>query len=392
MILVSEQVGRGHPDKVCDQVSDLFVDYCLSKNPRAKVAVETTLGKTKMFITGELSGVDFGSNFQSLNIKDDIEKLLVSIDPRYKDIEIELDLSIQSEEILKQVDFNSDEKIGAGDQGLMFGYATNETEEMLSIPYVLANKLIAKYEQDLVDLDNYFYDSKSQVAFDYETNTIKNIVLSVQHSDKVSLETLRETIRTKVIDKAIPNQYIDENTEYYINHYGTFVKGGSFADAGTTGRKIVADTYGGASKVGGGAFSGKDPSKVDRSAAYYARYVAKNIVMHGLASECEIGVGYVIGGKQELALNIDCFGTEMYDLEVIEGWVKNNFDFSVDNIIKELSLQDVNCVKYSNTTIGGHFGKSNLPWERKKTDCQRFMWHGISYRFVQDQGANYARK
>lgn len=352
MLLISEQVGSGHPDKICDQVSDLILDLHLIQDSRSRIAVETAIGKGILFITGEISST------AKVDIKKHVKELLVGIDPRYDHYEILLNLGVQSPEINAKVD--SETHLGAGDQGLMFGYATDETESLLPIPYHYATELIKEYEAILVDREKYFADCKSQIAFNYDTNKIKNIVISVQHGHDVPLDKVRFDLN-EIVTEVIPHKYVDENTEILINNGGSFICGGAFADAGVTGRKIVADTYGGASKVGGGAFSGKDPSKVDRSASYYARYVARQIVKRGFAHRIEIGIGYVIGGNQELGLNIECFGTNTIPIDSIRKIIKENFNFSVSNIISELDLLNVS---YLSVATHGHFTHFQSTWEK----------------------------
>ena len=276
-------------------------------------------------------------------------------------------VSKQSKEIDQAV---NKQEIGAGDQGIMFGYATNETEEYMPLPILLANKLtmqlskIRKKDKETPLLP----DGKSQVTIEYEDNIPKRvdtIVIASQHKENISQEELQKYIKENIIDKVIPSKYIDKDTNILINTSGSFTIGGPFADSGTTGRKIVIDSYGGSSKVGGGCFSSKDPSKVDRSAAYYARYVAKNIVYYKLADICEIGVSYTIGQQNPISINIDTFNTNKVPLKEIYEFVERNFDFRVNNIIEELELKNP---IYYNIASYGHFGRTDieLPWEKIK--------------------------
>lgn len=356
MIITSEQVGRGHPDKVADQVSDAILTECLRQDEDSRVAVETAIGKGIIFLTGEIT-----SNAK-LNINSIVKKTLNSIDVEYRDFKVIENISPQSPEINAKVD---KEEIGAGDQGLMYGYATNETINFLPIPFVLASKIIKEYENKFASKDgDYKYDSKSQVSYDYKNKKIININLSVQHSKNKNLETLRKEIKTLILD-TVKNFEIENNililnddTDIIINNAGTFIMGGAIADSGLTGRKIIADTYGGWGRHGGGAFSGKDYTKVDRSAAYYSRYVAKKVVESGMADIIEIQVSYIIGQTKPVAINFETFETNKKTLQEIELFV-NSFDFSLANIIKELDLKKID---YTKTTVGGHFGKSNLIW------------------------------
>ena len=357
MIITSEQVGKGHPDKICDQISDYILTKIMKENKNSRVAIEVAAGKGKIFITGEVK-----TNFDyKENLENEIRNLLVNIDNGYKDFIIEFNISEQSSEINSKVD---GDELGAGDQGLMYGYATNETSVYLPIPYVLATKIIFEYENRFASKSkSYKFDSKAQVSFDYEENKLFNINLSVQHSKDKDLDSLRIELKDFIL--SIVNEFerennfeiLSENTEITINNGGTFILGGALADAGLTGRKIIADTYGGWGRHGGGAFSGKDYTKVDRSAAYYGRYVAKKIVENNLAEICEIQVSYIIGRPNPISINVESFGTG--DEKNILKYIKDNFDFKLSNIIEELDLKNID---YTKTTLYGHFGKKYLKW------------------------------
>ena len=358
MIVTSEQVGKGHPDKICDQISDYILTKILEQDKNARVAVESAAGKKIIFITGEVK-----TNFNyKKNLKKEIKKLLLKIDNGYKNFKIILNISDQSPEINSKVD---SKELGAGDQGLMYGYATNETTIFLPIPYSLSTKIIREYEEKFASKSNdYKFDSKAQVSFDYEKNKLFNINLSVQHSKDKDLEELRKELRTFILEvvsnfeKENNFKILSNQTEIIINNGGTFILGGAIADAGLTGRKIIADTYGGWGRHGGGAFSGKDYTKVDRSAAYYGRYVARKIVEMKLAEICEIQVSYIIGRSKPISINVESFGTG--NEKKILDYINKNFDFRLSNIIEELDLKNID---YKKTTLYGHFGKDCFKWK-----------------------------
>lgn len=361
-IVTSEQVGRGHPDKLCDQISDFILNRILNKDKDARVAVEAAAGKNKFFITGEVK-----TNFNyKKNLVKDLKEMLSKIDSSYKKFKFELNISQQSPEINLKVD--KEERLGAGDQGLMYGYATNETNSFLPIPYALSTFIISEYEKKFPEVnENYKFDSKSQVCYNYTTKKLINVNLSVQHSNEIELEELQNELKEFIKEcvtkfekeQKLSFKILDKDTQLIVNNAGTFILGGAIADAGLTGRKVIADTYGGLGRHGGGAFSGKDYTKVDRSAAYYARYVARKIVEAKLTDICEIQVSYIIGQEEPVAINIETFDTEKKSLDSIKKYISDNFDFSLDNIIKELDLKNVD---YTQTTLYGHFGKKHLKW------------------------------
>lgn len=356
-LITSESVTEGHPDKICDKISDKILDMALMEDINSHMAVEATIKDNFILIYGEAN----------TKAKLDYEKLAKDVlkDIGYNDdFEVLIKVSGQSQEIINAV---SKKKICAGDQGIMFGYATNETKEFMPLPILLANKLtkqlalVRKNDKNSILMP----DGKAQVTVEYVDNIpkrIDTIIVSSQHKKDVTQEQLKKYIKENVIDNVIPKELMID-TKILINTSGSFVIGGPFGDSGTTGRKIVVDTYGGVGKVGGGCFSSKDPSKVDRSAAYYARYVAKNIVYHNLCDRCEVEVSYAIGLEQPISVNIETFNTNKVSMEEINDYVKNNFDFSVDNIIKELNL--LRPIYYDIASYG-HFGYDNLPWEQIK--------------------------
>lgn len=358
--ITSESVTEGHPDKICDKISDKILDTALMQDKNSKMAVECTIKNNTVFIYGECT----------TRAKLDYEKIAKNVLKEIgyqEEFKVITEISKQSTEINKAVDRI---KTSAGDQGIMFGYATNETKELMPLPILLANKItmelayVRKKDQNSPLLP----DGKSQVTVEYENDIpkrIDTIVVASQHKENISKDKLEKYIKEKVINKIIPKKYLDKNTKILINTSGSFTIGGPFADSGTTGRKIVVDSYGGSAKVGGGCFSSKDATKVDRSASYYARYVAKNIVYNKLCDRCEIGVSYTIGMEKPIHINIETFNTNKVPLEDINKFVDNNFNFSVDNIINELDLLRP---IYYNTASYGHFGRTDiaLPWEKTK--------------------------
>lgn len=379
-LFTSESVTEGHPDKVCDQISDAILDAILEEDPDARVACETSVTTGLVLVTGEITTScyvdipkivretvkEIGYTRAKYGFDGDTCGVITSINEQSPDIALGVDTALEHKE-------NSDDeldKIGAGDQGIMFGYACNETEEYMPLPISLAHKLSKKLADVRKDktLEYLRPDGKTQVTVEYEENKpirIENIVVSTQHSPNVELDQIREDVIEYVIKPVVPENMIDEDTEYFVNPTGRFVVGGPMGDAGLTGRKIIVDTYGGYSRHGGGAFSGKDATKVDRSASYAARYVAKNIVAAGLADKCEIGLAYAIGIARPLSIYIDTYGTGKISDEEIEKLVRKHFDLRPAAIIRDLDLKRP---IYRQVASYGHFGRSDLdlPWE--KTD------------------------
>lgn len=364
-IITSESVAAGHPDKVCDQISDAILDAYLKEDPNAHVAVECMAAFDTLYISGEVTS-KARVNYE--NVARETIKRIGYDDPeygfKYDDISVFVKVHEQSSDIDMGVSLKDD--IGAGDQGIMYGFACDETEAFLPLPYYLSSQMMRRLDEIKKDYDFLGPDGKGEVSIEYEEGKpvrIAAIVLSNQHRAHVELEDVRKLLKEEVIDKVMPAELMKEDTEIFINPTGRFVIGGPFGDTGLTGRKIIVDTYGGMGRVGGGCFSSKDPSKVDRSAAYYCRYVAKNIVAHGLADKCEIQVAYAIGMNEPLSLYIDTFGTNHVTEEDITAYVNRNFDFKVSNIIDELDLKRP---IYRQTTNFGHFGHPESSWEQIK--------------------------
>ncbi len=365
MIVSSEQVGKGHPDKMADQISDITLQTLLEIDNQAKVACETLITSKEIFIRGEI-------NFQNKEnididelIKTKVFSFLDELNYKQDEFIIDIFLSKQSQEINAAV--VNDENIGAGDQGIMFGFATNETNEMIGIPYLLATKILMKIDASKIHAPN--YDSKSQVTFDYSTNNIKHILVSVQHEKNIEIDEFRVEIK-KLIMEVVKQYNFNTDFDILINPSGSFVVGGPKSDIGLTGRKIIADTYGGFAKHGGGAFSGKDYTKVDRSAAYMLRYIAKNIVHYKLADKVELQISYAIGLSTPLSINIETFGTNKVSQEELLKWVNDNFDLTPSGIRKELQLDNPKVVDYTKTSTYGHFLSNDtnfvFPWEKIK--------------------------
>ncbi len=365
-LFTSESVAAGHPDKLCDQISDALLDAFLSQDPHSRVAIECLAKTGFVVIAGEVTS----------NAKVDVEQIARDTINKagYNNLKYGFDgttcgvlvaLSKQSQDIAQGVDSSAEKEQGAGDQGLMFGFATNETPEYMPLPIITAHKLIhtlfeARKNQSIPYLGP---DAKSQVTVEYENGNIKridSIVISTQHDANVEQHTIREDLIEKII-RPIAGQWIDADTKFFINPTGRFVIGGPVGDAGLTGRKIIVDTYGGFSRHGGGAFSGKDPSKVDRSAAYYARYAAKNIVAAGLADRCELQVAYAIGIAKPVSILVETFGTEKIPQEKIIEIIEKHFDFRPKTIIESLQLLRP---IYAATASYGHFGRAEFPWEK----------------------------
>jgi len=374
-LFTSESVTEGHPDKLCDYISDSILDSYFAKDPYSRVACETVAGKGQILVTGEITSnaeVDIEQIVRNTikevgfdNSETDIDyrtcKVLLNISKQSADIALGVDKSLENKEGIHE-----EESEGAGDQGMMFGFATNETEDYMPMPIYLAHKLAKRLsEVRKENIINYIRpDGKVQVTVEYEDNKpvrIDTIVLSTQHNSDADLEKLKADIKQYVIKPIVPAELLDSETKYYINPTGRFVIGGPLGDSGLTGRKIIVDTYGGYSRHGGGAFSGKDPTKVDRSAAYMARFIAKNIVANGFASKCEIQLSYAIGVAEPLSIYVDTFGTgKISDSEIIQK-IRNNFKLTPRGIIESLDLRRP---IYKKTTNYGHFGKKDLPWEQ----------------------------
>ncbi len=371
----SESVTEGHPDKLCDYISDSILDAYLTKDPYSRVACETVAGKGEIFITGEIT-----SKEKNIDIEEIVRKTIKKVgyddetlDLDYRTCKITLNISKQSPDIAIGVNKSLESKIGeeiisegAGDQGMMFGFACDETEELMPLPISLAHKLAERltYVRKENIIDYLRPDGKVQVTIEYEEEKpkrIDTIVVSSQHKENVKLEILREDIIEKVINYIVPKDLLDEHTKYYINPTGRFVIGGPLGDSGLTGRKIIVDTYGGYARHGGGAFSGKDPTKVDRSAAYMARHIAKNIVANNYANKCEIQISYAIGVAKPVSININTFGTNTISEEKIIEKIYEKFDLTPRGIIEYFNLREP---IYTKTTNYGHFGKEYLPWEQ----------------------------
>ncbi len=380
-LFTSESVTEGHPDKICDQISDAILDEILKKDPMARVACETTCTTGIISIMGEITTtcyVDFPKVARNvvLDIGYDRAKygfdgttcaVVTAIDEQSPDIAQGVNAGYENREQGGNADENS---TGAGDQGMMFGYACNETPELMPMPISLAHKMAKKLTEVRKEgiLDYLRPDGKTQVTVEYEDDKpvrVDTVVVSSQHSPDVDIEKLREDIKREVILTTVPSALIDENTKFFINPTGRFVVGGPNGDSGLTGRKIIVDTYGGYSRHGGGAFSGKDPTKVDRSAAYAARYVAKNVVAAGLACKCEVQLAYAIGVAHPVSVMVDTFGTATVSEEKIEKAISEVFDLRPHSIIRELDLRKP---IYRNLASYGHMGREDLGVAWEKTD------------------------
>ena len=380
LLFTSESVTEGHPDKMCDAVSDAILDACMAQDPMSRVACETASCTGFVLVTGEITTkaqLDIPSIVRKTVLEigyDDGKKgldgnscaVMVALDQQSADIAMGVDKALEAKE--NKMSDEEIEAIGAGDQGMMFGYATNETDEYMPYPISLAHKLsrqLTKVRKDGT-LSYLRPDGKTQVSVEYDEAgkpvRLEAVVLSTQHDEDVTQEQIHEDIKKYVFDPIIPAEMIDDNTKFFINPTGRFVIGGPHGDAGLTGRKIIVDTYGGMARHGGGAFSGKDCTKVDRSAAYAARYVAKNLVAAGIADKCEIQLSYTIGVAQPTSSNVDTFGTGKLSSEKIVEIVRENFDLRPAGIINMLDLRRP---IYRPTAAYGHFGRNdlNLPWE-----------------------------
>lgn len=380
-LFTSESVTEGHPDKICDQISDAILDAILEKDPNARVACETSVTTGLVLVSGEITTSTYvdiprivrdtireiGYTRAKYGFDADTCAVLTAIDEQSPDIAMGVDRALEARE--GQMTDEEIEAIGAGDQGLMFGFACNETEELMPLPISLAHRLARRLaEVRKTDVLPYLRpDGKTQVTIEYDEDgkpvRVDTIVISTQHHPEIEQDQIERDMKEHVIKPVVPAELLDENTNYFINPTGRFVIGGPQGDAGLTGRKIIVDTYGGYARHGGGAFSGKDPTKVDRSAAYAARYVAKNIVAAGLADKCEVQLAYAIGVARPVSISIDTFGTGNVSEDILIEVVRNNFDLRPAGIIKMLDLRRP---IYKQTAAYGHFGRTDvdLPWER----------------------------
>ncbi|MDE6063482.1 MAG: methionine adenosyltransferase [Lachnospiraceae bacterium] len=385
LLFTSESVTEGHPDKVCDAVSDAILDALMEQDPMSRVACETASCTGFVLVTGEITTSayvdipkivrdtvkEIGYDKSEYGFDGNTCAVMVAIDEQSADIAMGVDKALEAREASMETSMSNEEleAIGAGDQGMMFGYATNETEEYMPYPISLAHKLARQLTKVRKDgtLSYLRPDGKSQVSVEYDENgkplRLEAVVLSTQHDPDVTQEQIHADIKKYVFDEVLPAELLDDDTKYFINPTGRFVIGGPHGDAGLTGRKIIVDTYGGYARHGGGAFSGKDCTKVDRSAAYAARYVAKNIVAAGLADKCEIQLSYAIGVAQPTSVRVETFGTgKLSELELVK-IVRENFDLRPAGIIKMLDLRRP---IYKQTAAYGHFGRNDLdlPWEK----------------------------
>ena len=377
-LFTSESVTEGHPDKICDQISDAVLDSILAKDPMARVACETAVTTGMVLVMGEISTKcyvdipklvretikEIGYDRAKYGFDCETCSVLTSIDEQSGDIAMGVDEALES----RSGEQDDVEAVGAGDQGMMFGFATNETEEFMPLPIAMAHRLSRRLSEVRKNkiLSYLRPDGKTQVTVEYDDNKvvrIDTIVISTQHGEEVSQEQIREDLMEHVIKPVVPAELLDENTRYFINPTGRFVVGGPQGDSGLTGRKIIVDTYGGYGRHGGGAFSGKDPTKVDRSAAYAARWVAKNLVAAGVADKLEIQLAYAIGVAKPVSIEIETFGTGKKSEEEIVSIVDKVFDLRPGAIIRDLDLRRP---IYKQTAAYGHFGRNdlNLPWEQ----------------------------
>ena len=354
-VLTCEQISDGHPDKICDQIADAIVTDCLRRDPKSRVAIECLIKDNHVIIAGELTSAhkpDYRALVDSVHTKIGWERMGCGNPVLYAGPDIGILVKEQSADIALGVD-----KGGAGDQGIMYGFATNETPELMPIPFMVATRFL----QILRNHPSRMFraDAKAQVSFDYDTGRITTFLCSVQHSPDVEVADFRHIIESIMV-LAASEYVLNTDFEKLVNPTGRFVIGGSFADCGVTGRKLACDTYGGIGHIGGGALSGKDPTKVDRSAAYMARKIARDIVLSGYADKCEVQLAYAIGVTEPVSVYIDLFGTEFQNPEFIRRYVQENYDLTPRGIIRELGLLSVD---YNKTSTYGHFGKQGLPWE-----------------------------
>jgi S-adenosylmethionine synthetase len=366
-LFTSESVSEGHPDKIADQISDAVLDAILTQDPKARVACETFVKTGMVLVGGEVTTSAW------VDIEEITRKTVREIGYVHSDMGFDADscailnaIGKQSPDINQGVDRTSPEEQGAGDQGLMFGYASNETDVLMPAPITYSHRLVKRQAEIRKNgtLSWLRPDAKSQVTFVYENDQpvgIDAVVLSTQHDESISTKDLREAVMEEIIKPVLPQKWLNKDTKYFINPTGRFVIGGPMGDCGLTGRKIIVDTYGGMARHGGGAFSGKDPSKVDRSAAYAGRYVAKNIVAAGLADRCEIQISYAIGVAEPTSINIDTFGTgKVSDAQLVK-LVREHFELRPHGLLKMLDLERP---IYQATAAYGHFGRNEFPWEQ----------------------------
>lgn len=392
LLFTSESVTEGHPDKICDQISDAVLDALMEQDPMSRVACETSITTGLVLVMGEITTKayvdiqkivretirEIGYDRAKYGFDCDTCGVITAIDEQSADIAMGVDKALEAKEHLMSDD--DIEAIGAGDQGMMFGFATNETPEYMPYPIALAHKLARKLTEVRKNgtLPYLRPDGKTQVTVEYDENgkakRLDAVVLSTQHGEEVSQEQIHEDIKKYVFDTVLPADMVDEDTKFFINPTGRFVIGGPNGDSGLTGRKIIVDTYGGYARHGGGAFSGKDCTKVDRSAAYAARYVAKNIVAAGLADKCEIQLSYAIGVARPTSIMVDTFGTGKVSDEKLVEIIRENFDLRPAGIIKMLNLRRP---IYKQTAAYGHFGRNDLdlPWEKldKAEDLKKYL-------------------
>ena len=347
MLFTSEQVSAGHPDKICDQISDAIVTDCLKHDRNSRVAVETMIKDDHVYVAGEITSK------HEPNISCLVRNVLLFTEPElYESFKLETQISKQSCDIALGVD-----KKGAGDQGMMFGYATNETRKMLPMPFVLATEAIEGL--DIKRHPGLLHDAKAQVTYDYRKHRIDTFLMSVQHKEDVEPEDVFHLCK-RIMENVAEGRSLNKDFRVLVNPTGRFVTGGSFADTGVTGRKIMCDTYGGACRHGGGAFSGKDPTKVDRSGAYMARKIAKDILRHGFARRCEVQLAYAIGVEEPISICVNTFHTGRVPAVYLVNWIRKHYDLTPTGIISSLGLRDVN---YERTATLGHFWHQYMPWE-----------------------------